>query len=179
MRQTPTLLALSRYRWNIPVTATLHRDRGGDFGGLVQQLSVSRDSLSRSLTFLGEQGWVRHRAAREPHYLLTPGGQRLAPPCLEIVEIVEAGGIADAAFRRWTLPIARALAGWSPRFQELRAMLPDISPRALTLALKEMQRAGLVDRQVVGGYPPTAQYRLSGRGEPLLPPLLRLQPRCP
>jgi DNA-binding HxlR family transcriptional regulator len=177
MRPTPTLLALSRYRWNIPVTATLHREQGGDFGGLVDRLAVSRDSLTRTLTFLGDRGWVRHRTTREPHYVLTPGGTRIAPPCVEILQVVEATGTADAAFRRWTLPIARALAGWSPRFQELRAMLPDITPRALTLALKEMQRAGLVHRRVVGGYPPSAEYCLTEQAQQLLPPLLQLSPR--
>jgi DNA-binding HxlR family transcriptional regulator len=174
MKPSPTLLALSRFRWNIPVTAVLHRTGGAAFGGLVDRLSVSRDSLSRTLTFLGGRGWVRQRRVREPPYVLSASGRRIAAPCCEILTVAEDAGTVDTAFRRWTLPVAGALEGWSLRFAELRAMLPGITPRALTLALKEMQSAGLVEREVVGGFPPSAEYRLTKLGERHLPPLLGL-----
>jgi len=43
------------------------------------------------------------------------------------------------------------------RFSKLRASVA-ASPRALTLALKELQAAGLVRRRVSAGYPPAVAY---------------------
>lgn len=174
VRPSPTLLALSRYRWNIPVTALLHRSEGEAFSGLVDRLGVARDSLTRSLTFLEARGWLRHRHVREPPYALSAAGRRIGPPCSQIVEVATTLEVESTAFRRWTLPVARALEGWALHFAELRAMLPGITPRALTLALKQMRAVGLVDRRIVGGFPPTAEYRLTDAGARLLPPVLRL-----
>jgi hypothetical protein len=61
------------------------------------------------------------------------------------------------------------------RFEaQLRDRLPAISPRALTLALKALSDAGLVERRVVDGFPPSTLYRLSRRARPIRPPLRRL-----
>ncbi len=54
------------------------------------------------------------------------------------------------------MPVVAVL-GTQRRFSELRAALPGVTPRAL--ALKDLERAGLVERRIVGGYPPTALYR--------------------
>jgi DNA-binding HxlR family transcriptional regulator len=44
------------------------------------------------------------------------------------------------------------------RFSELRARLAGTTPRALTLALKDLQRAGLVRRTGTDEYPPAVRY---------------------
>ena len=44
------------------------------------------------------------------------------------------------------------------RFSELRAALPEVTPRALALALKDLRTAGLIERRVEDAYPPTAMY---------------------
>jgi len=65
------------------------------------------------------------------------------------------------------MPVVFALADGPLRFSELRDRLEAISPRALALALKDLEAAGLVDRRVTGDYPPATIYRLTGTGRPL------------
>jgi DNA-binding HxlR family transcriptional regulator len=60
-----------------------------------------------------------------------------------------------------------ALAEAPLRFSELRERLEGISPRALALALKDLEEAGIVDRRVTDDYPPATMYRLTKRGRPL------------
>ena len=52
-------------------------------------------------------------------------------------------------------------------YSELREALEGISPRALTLALKDLESAGLVARRVTDDYPPATVYRLTRSGRPL------------
>lgn len=169
MTVSPVILALTRHRWNIPVLAHLAPRGAGSFGSILDSLPVSRDSLSRTLRSLGDPGWLR----RKPDaWVLTPPGRKVARPCPDLVALARARG--DLLYRKWTLPIVAALSGWELRFAELKAMLPAITPRALTLALKEMQAAGLVTRTVIGGFPPSTSYALTPGGEACRPALRRL-----
>jgi DNA-binding HxlR family transcriptional regulator len=45
--------------------------------------------------------------------------------------------------------------------------LPDATPRALTLALKELDAAGLVRRTVLDDYPPSVVYELTASARPI------------
>jgi len=67
-----------------------------------------------------------------------------------------------------------ALAAGPRRFSELRELLPGVTARALTLALKDLVAVGLVERTVTDGFPPSTLYRLTAAAEPLLAPLDRL-----
>lgn len=153
--------------------AHLGESSGSTFSDFVDRLSVSRDALSRTLGFLDRLNWVG-KAKASSAYLLSRTGARLAPPCLEIVQLAEAQQMGNVILSRWTLPVVASLHGWSLRFNELKAMLPDITPRALALALKTMHAAGLIEREILGGFPPTSSYRLTKRGERFFPPLDRL-----
>lgn len=53
------------------------------------------------------------------------------------------------------------------RFGELRRKLPGITQRMLTLALREMERDGLVVRKVYAEVPPRVEYSLSDEGADL------------
>jgi DNA-binding HxlR family transcriptional regulator len=76
---------------------------------------------------------------------------------------------------KWSMPIVAALDELGDgRFGQLRDRLLPISPRALTLALKALSDAGLVERRVVDGFPPSTLYRLSRRARPIRPPLRRM-----
>ena len=59
------------------------------------------------------------------------------------------------------MPVVYALSDEPHRFSELRERLEGISPRALTLALKELEAAGVVERRVTDDYPPATSYRLA------------------
>ncbi|MGE0433238.1 MAG: winged helix-turn-helix transcriptional regulator [Planctomycetota bacterium] len=175
---SPTLLTLTRHRGNLPVMAGLHAG-AGTFGELVEQTALSRDTLSRSLRELGRPGrccWVR-RYRTAPPWRLTVAGQQVAPACVRVLDRMadQEAGVKDLLLRRWSLPIAASLQNWTLHFGELRAMLPDITPRALALALKDMQSAGLVLREVdMTQFPPSPVYRLSPAGATFVPLLIEV-----
>jgi DNA-binding HxlR family transcriptional regulator len=54
------------------------------------------------------------------------------------------------------------------RFSELRARLPETTPRALTLALKALQAEQLVRRQVTDAYPPAVLYEATAVARPIV-----------
>jgi DNA-binding HxlR family transcriptional regulator len=153
------LIALCHHRWSAPVLAELGRTRGARFVVLVNRLGVGRASLQRTLAALVELGLVRRNPGYghplRPEYLLTPQGEEAASRCGRLLAVVD--GEADVLLRKWSLPVLVALRG-NARFSELRDALPGITARALALALKELERAGLVTRRVEGTYPPSTLY---------------------
>lgn len=55
------------------------------------------------------------------------------------------------------------------RFSGLRLHIPDISHRMLSAALKTLEADGLVQRTVYPEVPPRVEYRLTQRGQTLIP----------
>lgn len=55
------------------------------------------------------------------------------------------------------------------RFNELKRHIEKISFKTLSNTLKELERDGLVNRKEYPQIPPKVEYRLSKRGESLLP----------
>lgn len=167
------IIQLFHHRWAVPVLAELERGAGCKFVTLGHRLGVSRDSLRRTLDALIEWGLLRrnpgHGHPLRPEYILTPRGARLAPWCLRIMGALDTLGIEEEALRKWFLPVVAALRRGNDRFADLKASLPGITARALTLSLKSLQRTGLVKRTVRDGYPPTTSYRLTSRSRPLWP----------
>lgn len=156
---------LFHHRWSAPILAELHRSGGAKFVTLVARLGISRDSLRRTLDSLIEQGWVLrnpgHGHPLRPEYILTLAGARLAPWCARICHALRMAELEEVGFRKWSLPIVLGIREGQRRFSELRAYFPGLTARALTLALKELHAAGLIERHVSQGYPPTTHYRLS------------------
>ena len=68
--------------------------------------------------------------------------------------------------RKWSLPVLAALRQ-PARFSELRASVPGVTPRALALALKDLQAAELVERRIEDAYPPRALYVPTAQGRRL------------
>lgn len=160
-----TLLQLSHNRWSIPVIAEIARMRGTRAATLTGRLGVSGESLRRTLASLQELGLVARNPGYghplRPEYVLTDRGAELAPAATGVVDAIR--GHENVALRKWSLPVLARLQG-PRRFSELRALLPEATPRALTLALKELQAAGLVSRQVTDSYPPAVAYAVTARG---------------
>jgi DNA-binding HxlR family transcriptional regulator len=160
---------LFHHRWAVPILAELHRAAGSRFVPLANRLGLSRESLRQTLAALIAAGLVMRNPGYghplRPEYVLTPRGRRLAPACVRLVEALQRLDFEDGGLKKWSIPVLLELAR-ERRFAELREALA-ISPRALTLALKELADAGLVERRVHTGFPPSTSYRVTPRARPL------------
>jgi len=83
-----------------------------------------------------------------------------ACPLLECMAII--GGA-------WTPNIIWYLRGGPRRFSELRADIPQISPKILTARLRELEDCGVIDRWVMPTSPPSVEYSLNELGLRLVP----------
>jgi DNA-binding HxlR family transcriptional regulator len=165
------LVRLAHFRWTLPVLAELHRSQGGRFANLAYALGVGRESLRRTLGFLDAEGLVQrnpgHGHPLRPEYLLTAAGAVVAEPAAALVELLASLGQTEVGLRKWSLPILRSLGPGPLRFSELRATLAGVTPRALTLALKDLEAAALVTRTVTTDYPPATLYSATPSGSAL------------
>lgn len=166
-----TLVALFHNRWSVPILAELHRQRGSRFVTLARMLGMSRESLRRTLAALMDGGLVGRNPGYghplRPEYVLTRAGERLAIACRPLVETLRRRGLEEVGLKKWSMPVVYALSGEPRRFSELRDSLEGISPRALALALKELEAAGVVERRVTEDYPPSTVYRLTAEARSL------------
>ena len=77
--------------------------------------------------------------------------------------------------RRWTGAILRVLMAGPLRFSEIAGSIPELSDRLLSERVKELERRGLVVREVSPGPPARACYTLSEMGRELEPALVELE----
>jgi DNA-binding HxlR family transcriptional regulator len=75
--------------------------------------------------------------------------------------------VAELLERRWTLGTIYACASGAARFNEFRQSLPGISPTTLSERLEHLEAAGIVERPLVPGRPPHAEYLLTVKGRRL------------
>lgn len=178
MSSTDTLMLLGRYRWTVAVMALLGERGGARFSEMVHRLGLPRESLSRVLEAAADSGWVMrnhgHGHPLRPEYVLTGDGVVIAATCRAIVAIQASQGLPPDALTRWSLPVIRLIHDGHHRFNMIERALGDASPRALTASLKALVGARLVDRGVVGGFPPASSYSLTQRGAGLAEALLPL-----
>ncbi|MGP1395339.1 MAG: winged helix-turn-helix transcriptional regulator [Inquilinaceae bacterium] len=87
-----------------------------------------------------------------------------APP--EACPLLECMSIIGGA---WTPNIIWYLRGGPRRFSELRADIPQISPKILTARLRELEDCGVIDRRVMPTSPPSVEYTLNELGVRLVP----------
>ena len=76
---------------------------------------------------------------------------------------------ADIVCAKWTLLIVRELSEGRSRFCELERSLSGISPRTLSLRLRDLEQEGVVERQTFPEVPPRVEYALTDKGRALLP----------
>ena len=76
---------------------------------------------------------------------------------------------AELIGRRWNAVILRALLHGRSHFNEIKRAIPKLSPRMLSERLKELERAGLIDREVIPTVPVRTRYRLTEQGRQLSP----------
>lgn len=74
----------------------------------------------------------------------------------------------------WTPNIIWYLSGGPRRFGELRIDMPGISPKMLSTRLREMEKAGVLRREVMPTSPPSVEYTLTDLGAELLPAIVAI-----
>ena len=79
-------------------------------------------------------------------------------------------GVLDKISDKWSMLLVMTLASGPRRFNQLRREVPDISQKMLTQTLRDLQRNGLVARQVFDTKPPSVEYRLTELGHSIIVP---------
>ncbi|HEY4348031.1 MAG TPA: helix-turn-helix domain-containing protein [Gaiellaceae bacterium] len=74
---------------------------------------------------------------------------------------------ADLLERRWTVSILVASSEGAVRFNEFLQMLGSVPPATLASRLGDLERAGVLERDVIDTRPPRVEYRLTARGRQL------------
>ncbi len=71
----------------------------------------------------------------------------------------------DLVADKWVVAVLYVLSGGKQRYGELQREIGDISQRMLTRTLRDLERNGLVHRQVYPVVPPMVEYSLTTLGE--------------
>ncbi|QQR40498.1 winged helix-turn-helix transcriptional regulator [Devosia rhizoryzae] len=79
--------------------------------------------------------------------------------------------VLDKIGDKWSMLLVMTLAAGPRRFNQLHREVPDISQKMLTQTLRDLQRDGLVARQVFDTKPPSVEYRLTDLGQSLIVPI--------
>lgn len=180
LRPPRHLLDLFGRRWAVPILAELARNKGSKFVTLHNRLEASPTAVRQSLDHLIELGWAMRNPGYghplRPEYILTDQGLRLAPACLTLDDAIARLRLSEVAFRRWSLPALHVIASTDApaRFSGVSSGLGRITDRSLAMTLKDLQAHELIDRRVRDTYPPTPDYLVGPRGEPLVPVLTEL-----
>jgi len=76
--------------------------------------------------------------------------------------------VLDRVADKWTVLIIGKLSAQTLRFGELQREVSGISTKVLTQALRELERDGLVKRQIYASVPPKVEYSLTPLGQTLV-----------
>jgi DNA-binding HxlR family transcriptional regulator len=76
--------------------------------------------------------------------------------------------VLDRVGDKWTVLVVANLEGGPRRYSDLQQVLPGISQRMLTLALRQLGQDGLITRTAYGEVPPRVEYALTPLGESFL-----------
>lgn len=75
--------------------------------------------------------------------------------------------LLDQVLDKWSLLILDRLCERPRRFNELRRVIPAVSQKSLTTALRRLERNGMVARVVIETRPIAVEYRISDLGQTL------------
>lgn len=80
------------------------------------------------------------------------------------------GQVAD----KWSIVIMSRLCRGPMRFNALKRSVSGVTQKALTHALRRLERNGLIERRILPGSPPAVEYRNTELGFSLAPPMRAL-----
>jgi DNA-binding HxlR family transcriptional regulator len=76
--------------------------------------------------------------------------------------------VLDRLADKWTVLVIGQLAAGTMRFAELRRAVDGINQKMLTSTLRDLERDGLVKRQLYASVPPKVEYSLTPLGSSLI-----------
>ncbi|HEX8513611.1 MAG TPA: winged helix-turn-helix transcriptional regulator [Allosphingosinicella sp.] len=157
-------------RWFLPLLALASREEGVRSAALVARLGISRSMLKGAIGELLGKGWLirnpGHGHPLRPEYILTDAGRPIGAWCDRVMEERRRLGL-ESGLGRWALPLVGRLDRRWERFSWLEAQLGPVSPRSLSLALKQLLDVRLVERRLEDAFPPRPLYGLTSRGQRL------------
>ncbi len=65
---------------------------------------------------------------------------------------------------KWSVLVIKHLFDGTMRFGEIRKSLHNISPKTLTMKLRELEEHGIVTRTIHATIPPSVEYALTAKG---------------
>lgn len=158
-------------RWFVPLLALASREDGVRSAALVARLAISRSMLAGVLDQLLGKGWLArnpgHGHPLRPEYVLTDPGRPVGAWCERVIDERQQLGLEGSGLGRWALPLVGRLDRHWKRFSALEAELRPISPRSLSLALKQLLEVRLAERRLEDSFPPRPLYGLTSRGQRL------------
>lgn len=165
------LAAVFHRRWKVSILAQLHAEHGSRFVSLAHRLGASEGALRVTLDEMIRDGLVTPNPGYghplRPEYILTPAGLAIAPACGRVDTLVRSLDLQGVLFKKWSMPVLYVVGRGPTRFSQVTQTLRDATDRAVAIALKDLSGAGVVDRRVEDGYPPTSAYLASRVGRNL------------
>jgi DNA-binding HxlR family transcriptional regulator len=95
-------------------------------------------------------------------------------PAVEHAECIVVREILSRVGDKWSVLVIGLLGERTHRFSELMREIEGISTRMLTLTLRQLERDGLVAREVFPVVPPRVEYSLTALGVSVLEPITGL-----
>lgn len=103
-------------------------------------------------------------------YLPQPAIERIAK--MNLFDTSCAGHqLLEHIANKWSILIVYALTQGKKRYNELKQQIVGISPKMLIQNLRNLERCGLIKREVYPTVPPKVEYSLTPLGESLIEPL--------
>lgn len=156
------LIDLTKKGWALSTLGALGNGAMARIHPLANALQTSPISIKAAIDHLMALGLVMdnpgHGHPLRPEFALTPSGENLAPHAQEILRQGARQNVSPLLRKRWALPIVNAL-DEARSFSQLRQSLRPVTDRALSLSLKDLTRASMVRRKVIGAHmPPRTLY---------------------
>ncbi len=152
-------------RWAVPILAQLASTNGCKFVTLRNSLDGSRASIKASLELLDTLDLVRsntgHGHPLRPEYLLTTKGVLISKPAAALVSSLIKAKAFEQGLKKWSMPIVLAIKSGSNRFSAISNYLDQATDRAVSTSLNELQKASIIQRELIDGRPPYNSYLLT------------------
>ena len=162
------LVNITSRAWSLPILAHMHEDVAGRQAPLLHATGAGSTAFAQSVAHLIELGVLErnpgHGHPLRPEFRLTAMGKVAASMAHEIHNL-PLGAELGLVRKSWTVPILGALHD-AQYFNEIGAMLPTATDRALSLSLKSLEQRDWVQRMVDGAArPPRPAYMAVNEGK--------------